>query len=512
MAGLSVLVTRPRAQSRPLLKRLTALGARPVPAPLVKTVPPASWDTLDACLRRLGSYDAVVFTSANAAQAFFARARAVLNRRPAPPAAVYAVGAATARALSDAGWAGALLPDAFDGSSLARRMGRVRGRRVLIPRSSIGREELPRHLRRAGAVLDLPVAYRTVADASGTRALRRAARAGFDWAAFASPSAVRAFGAALGPRETARLLASARTASIGPTTSAALRVLGVEPTVEAQPSTAEGLAAAIAEKSAPAANAALRDVLVRALKAAGREMRRGFLKAKVSYKSRANPVTEADLAAEQAILDVVLRRFPDHDFLTEERAPRASGSDYVWVVDPIDGTVNYAHGFPHSCASVAVVRRGVTLAGGVYDPFRDELFLAERGRGATLNGRPLKVGKAARLGDALLLTGFAYDRHLKAAKYAGYVRKFLKTAQDLRRSGSAALDLAWVAAGRVDGYWEFTLNPWDVAAGKLLVEEAGGRVTDFSNRPWPADPRAWGAQTLASNGKIHRAMLSVLRR
>ncbi|TPW20464.1 MAG: myo-inositol-1(or 4)-monophosphatase, partial [Elusimicrobia bacterium] len=300
--------------------------------------------------------------------------------------------------------------------------------------------------------------------------------------------------------------------SIGPTTSAALRALGAEPSVEARPSTSERLAAAIAEKSAAAPGADLRDVLVRALKAAGREMRRGFLTAKVSFKSRANPVTEADLAAEQAILDVVLRRFPGHDFLTEERAPRASGSDYVWVVDPIDGTVNYAHGFPHSCASVAVVRRGVTLAGGIYDPFRDELFLAERGRGATLNGRPLKVGEAARLGDALLLTGFAYDRHLKAAKYAGYVRKFLERAQDLRRSGSAALDLAWVAAGRVDGYWEFTLNPWDVAAGKLLVEEAGGRVTDFSGRPWSQDPRTWGAQTLASNGKIHRGMLSVLRR
>lgn len=512
MNGLSVLVTRPRTQAGPFMRRLKALGARPLPAPLVKTVPPASWAELDACLRRLGSYDAVVFASGNAVRSFFSRARAVLRRRPPPPPAVYAVGPATARALKAAGWTGALLPDSFDGANLARRMGRVRGLKVLFPRSAIGREELPRRLLRAGARLDLPVAYRTLPDAAGTRALRRAARTGFDWAAFASPSAVRAFAAALGPRGTARTLASTRTASIGPSTSGALRALGAEPSVEAAPSTSEGLAAAIAAKSEAAPAAALRDVLVRALRAAGQEMRRGFLKSKVSFKSRANPVTEADLAAEQAILDVVLRRFPGHDFLTEERAPRASGSDYVWVVDPIDGTVNYAHGFPHSCASVAVVRRGVTLAGGIYDPFRDELFLAERGRGATLNGRPLKVGKAGRLGDALLLTGFAYDRHLKAAQYAGYVRKFLKTAQDLRRSGSAALDLAWVAAGRVDGYWEFTLNPWDVAAGRLLVEEAGGTVTDFSGKPWPRDPRTWGKETLASNGNIHRGMLSVLRR
>ena len=191
---------------------------------------------------------------------------------------------------------------------------------------------------------------------------------------------------------------------------------------------------------------------------------------------------------------MVLKRFPDHDFLTEERAPRASGSDYVWVVAPIDGTVNYAHAFPHACASVAVVRRGVAVAGGIYDPFRDELFFAERGRGATLNGRPLKVGKAARLGDALLITGFAYDRHLRAAEYAGYVRRFLERAQDLRRSGSAALDLA-VAAGPSTATG-VRLNPWDVAAGRLLVEEAGGMVTDFGSPrlrtrgpggdgPWP---------------------------
>lgn len=510
LAGLRILVTRPRAQSGPLSRRLAGLGAAVVSTPLIKTAPPASWAPLDRALRRLGAADAVVFTSANAVEAFFARARRVLGRRPPAPPRVYAVGSATARALRAAGWRAAALPDAFNGAALVRRLGRVRGLRVLVPRSDIGREDLPRLLRRGGAELDLPVAYRTVPDPAGTRALRRAAKAGFDWAVFASPSAARAFAAAMG-KDAPRLLKAVRTASIGPSTSAALRAFGVEPSVEADPSTSEGLASAIAAKAAPAPAADLRRTLAAALRAAGREMRKGFLKAKVSYKGRSNPVTEADHAAEQAILDVVLRRFPGHDFLTEERAPRASGSDYVWVVDPIDGTVNYAHGFPHSGASVAVVRRGVALLGGVYDPARDELFMAERGKGATLNGRPLRVAKAPKLADALVITGFAYDRHVRAAEYAGYVRRFLETAQDLRRSGSAALDLAWLAAGRVDGYYELHLSPWDVAAGRLLVEEAGGTVTDFSGRPWSKDPRTWGRQTLASNGKIHRGMLAVLR-
>lgn len=494
-------MTRPRAQAAPLLRRLRSLGARAVAAPLVRTVPPASWAPLDRCLARLAAYDAVVFASANAVEAVFSR-----PGRPKPPRKVFAVGKATAAALSARGWTAAAVPDAFNGAALARRLGRVRGRRILLPRSEIGRPELPDALRRAGARLDAPTAYRTVPDPAGTTALGRALSAGADWVLFASPSAVKAAVSSVG----ARRLAGARLASIGPTTSAALRAAGLEPSAEAAESTAEGLAAAVLAKSRAASPAALRSTLVRALRAAGRQMRARFLTAKVSYKGRANPVTEADIAAEEAILAVVLGRFPGHDFLTEERAPRASGSDYVWVIDPIDGTVNYAHGFPHSGVSVAVVRRGTTLVGGVYDPFRDELFLAEKGKGARLNGRPLRVGPAPRLSDALLITGFAYDRHVRAAEYAGYVRDFLERAQDLRRSGAASLDLAWLAAGRLDGYWEFHLSPWDVAAGRLLVEEAGGTVTDFSGRPWSRDPRTWGRETLASNGRIHAGMRKVL--
>lgn len=482
------------------------MGANTICAPAIKIIPPASWAALDACLKRFDAYDALVFTSTNAVEAFFSRAgSAVLPRR------LFAVGRATALALGDRGWKATGIPDVFNAAELARRMGRVRGWTILCPRADQAREVLPRLLRRGGARIDLPIVYRTVPDRAGQSILRRAVRRGVDWVTFTSPSTAASFFGALGKKEALRFLTQARAASIGPVTSAALRAHGVVPSAEASPSTAEGLAAAIAKRSMSIPPAALRKTLITALRAAGREMRRGFGKAKVSYKGRANPVTEADLAAEEAILSTILARFPDHDFLTEERAPRFTGSDYLWVIDPIDGTLNYSHGFPHSGASIAVVRRGVVVAGGVYDPFRDELFLAERGRGATLNGRIIRVGPTKRLREALLITGFAYDRHLRAARYAGFVREFLKRAADLRRSGSAALDLAWLAAGRVDGFWEFHLSPWDVAAGKLLVEEAGGRISDFRNKPWSADPRAWGRQTLASNGRIHKSMLRVLK-
>lgn len=510
LIGSTVLLTRPLRQAAPLAKRLRGLGARVVCAPLIKTVPPRSWAPVDGALGRLDAYDALAFSSANAVDAFFSRARAVLGRTPPRPRRLFAVGSATARALAARGWPAAAVPDRFEGGALARKMGRVRGWRVLIPRAQEAREALPKALRRAGARLDMPVVYRTVPDPRGVRALRTGAGAAADWVALMSPSAVRQLFSSLGSEGARALLARARPASIGPVTSAALRALGAEPAVEARPSTAEGLCRAMARRSARLPDARLAAAVEEALRAAGGCMRRGFLKAKVSYKGRANPVTEADIAAEQAILDVVLRRFPDHDFLTEERAPRSSGSEYVWVIDPIDGTVNFAHGLPHCGASVAVTRRGEVAAGGVYDPFRDELFMAVKGRGSFLNGRRIRVGPAPRLKDALLITGFAYDRHKKASLYSGFVRRFLQRAQDLRRSGSAALDLAWVAAGRLDGFWEFHLSPWDVAAGRLLVEEAGGKVTDFRGRPWGTDLRTWGRRTLASNGRIHRQMQRVL--
>lgn len=253
--------------------------------------------------------------------------------------------------------------------------------------------------------------------------------------------------------------------------------------------------------------AALRESLARG----GAVLRRRFGSVTVRYKGRANPVTEADLESQKAILSVLRRRCPDHDFLGEEDARRRTGSPYTWVFDPLDGTTNYAHGYPVCCVSVGLLHGVRPVLGGVYDPFRDELFLAEKGRGTTLNGRKVSVTKTPGLDAALLVTGFGYDRAERAGWYTERYRRFLRECHDIRRSGSAALDLAWLAAGRYDGFWEFKLSPWDVAAGMLLVAEAGGRVTDVAGRPW-ARLEDFGRQTLATNGRIHAAMRRVLGR
>lgn len=255
---------------------------------------------------------------------------------------------------------------------------------------------------------------------------------------------------------------------------------------------------------------AYRRALVDALAAGGRVLRRDFGKARISYKGRANLVTQVDHASEEAVLRTLLKRFPSHGTLTEERAPRASSSGFLWVVDPLDGTTNFAHSFPMACVSIGLLRAGEPILGGIYDPFRDELFLAERGLGAWLNGRRIRVSSPPRLSKALVLTGFPYDRLRRSRFYVEFYRSFLVRCHDVRRCGSAALDLAWVAAGRADGFWEFNLNPWDVAAGVLLVEEAGGQVSDYSGRAW-SYPHRFGRQTLATNGRIHGAMLRVIR-
>jgi myo-inositol-1(or 4)-monophosphatase len=176
-------------------------------------------------------------------------------------------------------------------------------------------------------------------------------------------------------------------------------------------------------------------------------------------------------------------------------------------VDPLDGTVNYAHRVPICSVSIAVERGGRVLVGGVFDAFRDEMFLAAHGRGATLNGRKIRVSKTVELHKALLATGFPYDRQKRAALYAERVRRALTKGRDVRRLGSAALDLSYVACGRFDAYWEFNLRPWDVAAGWLLVEEAGGRVTRLDGSPYAINDTS---QTLASNGLLHRSASRLL--
>jgi len=248
-----------------------------------------------------------------------------------------------------------------------------------------------------------------------------------------------------------------------------------------------------------------------ALDAAGRVLKARFGKVAVKYKGRANIVTQADLESQEAILELVRSRHPEHDFKAEEAAVKDTGADVVWAIDPLDGTTNFAHGYPASCVSIGVLRAGKPWLAGILDPFRDETFTAEAGKGARLNGRPTRVSRTPRLSEALLVTGFAYDRAERSHYYVEFYRDFMTRCHDVRRSGTAALDLAWIAAGRADGFWEFGLSPWDVAAGRLLVEEAGGRVTDFTGKPWGA-LGSWGERTLATNGRVHAAMLGVIRK
>jgi myo-inositol-1(or 4)-monophosphatase len=218
-------------------------------------------------------------------------------------------------------------------------------------------------------------------------------------------------------------------------------------------------------------------------------------------------VTDVDHAIDALVRERIRAARPRDAMLTEEGGEAAGTSGVRWVVDPLDGTTNYAHAFPAFSISVGVEADGRREAGVVYDPMREELFAAARGRGATLNGAPIRVSGIAELKRALLTTGFAYDVHQKRTPNLEYFERFVGRAQAIRRLGSAALDFAYVACGRFDGYWELHLAPWDVAAGLLLVEEAGGRISDFEGGPAPAS----GARIVATNGLVHEAMLDVLR-
>lgn len=255
-----------------------------------------------------------------------------------------------------------------------------------------------------------------------------------------------------------------------------------------------------------------KDVLRKAVLKAGRILTEKFGTVAWRQKRPADLVTDADLASQSAILEIIRRSFPGDDYRAEEDAVKDTGAEMTWVIDPLDGTTNYAHGYPGSTVSVGVLRRGRPALAAVYDPSRRELFLAEKGRGATLDGRRLKVSAARSVKESLLITGFPiYGRTESLDGHLRRFKAFLMESHGVRRSGSAAMDMAWVAAGRADGFWESGLSPWDVAAGWLLVQEAGGRVTDFSGRPWRMHPKL-GCETLASNGRVHAGMLALLRR
>jgi myo-inositol-1(or 4)-monophosphatase len=228
----------------------------------------------------------------------------------------------------------------------------------------------------------------------------------------------------------------------------------------------------------------------------------------VSNKGEIDLVTEADLAAEQLIIERIRSYYPRHAVLAEESGASAEGqSEWRWIIDPLDGTTNYAHGYPCFCVSIALERVGVLELGVIYDPSREELFAALRGDGATLNGRPIRVSEVSQMNRAMLCTGFPYDvreRNDFARNFANFIMK----AQAVRRDGSAALDLAYVACGRFDGFWEEGLRPWDVAAGVLLVQEAGGRSSHYDGTPFDI----YTPPIIASNGLIHEDMMRVLQK
>ncbi|HSF18853.1 MAG TPA: inositol monophosphatase family protein [Vicinamibacteria bacterium] len=248
-------------------------------------------------------------------------------------------------------------------------------------------------------------------------------------------------------------------------------------------------------------------VAVEAALAAGEILERflgGALR--VEYKGEVNLVTEADLTSEERILSILRRRFPDASILSEETGESEGPGGCRFVVDPLDGTTNFAHGYPVFAVSIAYEENDLTLAGVVYDPMRRELFTAERGQGSFRNGHKLTVSGTDQLSKALLATGFPYDRKDDIDANLRLFSRFMKASRAVRRDGSAALDLCYLAAGRFDGFWEEKLGPWDTAAGALIVEEAGGRVTDFGGRDFHYSM----GNIVASNHRLHEPMMRLL--
>jgi myo-inositol-1(or 4)-monophosphatase len=221
-----------------------------------------------------------------------------------------------------------------------------------------------------------------------------------------------------------------------------------------------------------------------------------------------NLVTEADLRSEEAIIQSIRSTFPEHQILSEEQGLQDIPQHPIkWIIDPLDGTINFAHGFPMYNVSIGVEYQGTCVIGVIYDPTRDELFLGQQGRGATLNGTPVLVSATPKLAKALLVTGFAYDIHTATDNNLKEFCAFTLRARGMRRTGTAAIDLCYIACGRFDGFWELQLNPWDTAAGKVIVEEAGGKITTYAGEPYSI----YGKTILATNTLIHSEMLGVLK-
>ena len=229
---------------------------------------------------------------------------------------------------------------------------------------------------------------------------------------------------------------------------------------------------------------------------------------RIDFKGEINLVTEADLASEALIIERIKSYYPRHSILAEESGEAVvTGGDatWKWIIDPLDGTTNYAHGYPCFCVTIALEHQGEIVIGVTYDPTRNELFSAERGRGASLNNKPIRVSRTEKLGEALLVTGFPYDIKQRP-RFERNLVELLSNSRGVRRDGSAAIDLAYVACGRFDGFWEEGLNPWDVAAGLLIVEEAGGQVSYYDGTKFSI----YKPPICGTNGLIHSQMLKVL--
>ncbi len=253
---------------------------------------------------------------------------------------------------------------------------------------------------------------------------------------------------------------------------------------------------------------AIEQVAIRAARAAGRIHLKRLSHTNISRKSNAiDLVTEADRESEAAVINILQRAFPDHTILAEESGGNTNAtSEHRWIIDPLDGTTNFAHSFPQFCISIAYERRGRIQLAVIFDALKKDLFVARRGAGASLNRKPIRVSHVRTLDMALLATGFPYDRRERRRFYLCFWEAFMLRTHGVRRTGSAALDLAWVACGRVDAFWEFGLKPWDVAAGSLLVEEAGGRVSNMDGTKLDIS----AAQIIASNGRLHQQMIETM--
>ena len=254
----------------------------------------------------------------------------------------------------------------------------------------------------------------------------------------------------------------------------------------------------------------MKHTAIAAAHAAGDILRRYYTQT-LNVKTKSNPfdfVTQADIEADHAATVLIAEKFPDHAFWTEETGHNGSDSPYTWLLDPLDGTTNFVHRLPHFAVALAVLHHRQPILAVTFDPIRDELFLAEKGRGCTLNGVPVTVSVAKTPAEALVATGFAPLRNYGAEgeKNLWRIHTMLNETHGVRDSGSAALNMAYVAAGRLDIYWTLRLNPWDWVGGALMVEEAGGTVTDFDGSPWTVDT----VGVLATNGKLHAAARQLL--